>query len=416
MIMAIVAFVVVVVVVGVIGAGTVFDSLTSSPTTTTVPGPLGIYTDQINRAVAAAEHVLGLNLPTREGKAAPTGLPASMAGVPRHEVLGFVPGYELPHMGPVDYADFSELVFSAVGVRGTGTLDTSSLGYEEIGYGAAAHLVSSAHAAGVPVLLSLSQSDQPTIDQLVSEPAIHAARLAAAVEPMLSANGFDGVDFDIEGQNAGESGAFSRFVSAFATDLHAKNSTWSLVVNTYPDSAMSSETFFDVRSLARSAQLFVMAYDMNDFQTPTATAPLTDAYLSDGTVLASYAAEGLASKTILGIPFYGYDFAASKASVPADALGYPFSVTYDAIIAAGHRALWDPVSETPYTPFFRHGHWHQTWFDNPMSVALKTALAAQFHFAGVGAWELGMASGHPAMSAALVDGAPVVKLPLARRS
>lgn len=416
MIVAVVAFLVVVVVVGFIGAGSVFDSLTSSPTTTTVPSPLGIYADQIQRAVKAAEHVLGVKLPTREGTPAPTGLPTGMRGVPQHEVLGFVPGYELPHMGRVDYADFSELVFSAVGVRGSGSLDTSSLGYEEIGYGDAGPLISSAHSAGVPVLLSLAQSDQPAIDQLVSEPAVHAARLAAAVAPLLSSDGFDGVDFDIEGRNAGESGQFSRFVSVFAADLKAKNSTWSLVVNTYPDSAMSSETFFDVRSLARSAQLFVMAYDMNDFQSPTATAPLTNAYLCDGTVLASYAAAGLASRTILGIPFYGYDFAASKATVPADALGYPFSVTYDSIVAAGHKALWDPVSETPYTPFFRKGHWHQTWFDDPLSVALKTALAAEFHVAGVGAWELGMATGHPAMSAALSDGASVMKLPLARHS
>ena len=93
--------------------------------------------------------------------------------------------------------------------------------------------------------------------------------------------------------------------------------------------------------------------------------------------------------------------------------GPPVGVTYASIVAAGRPPKWDPVTETAFTVFRRAGKWHQTWFDDPVSVALKTALAAQFACAGVGVWELGMSGGDPAITAALLGGSPAVKLPLA---
>ena len=63
--------------------------------------------------------------------------------------------------------------------------------------------------------------------------------------------------------------------------------------------------------------------------------------------------------------------------------------------------------------FRRNGKWHQTFFDDPVSIALKSALAAQFGCAGVGVWELGMSGNDASVDAALLGGAVPVKLPLA---
>ncbi|MGH9302926.1 MAG: glycosyl hydrolase family 18 protein, partial [Acidimicrobiales bacterium] len=139
--------------------------------------------------------------------------------------------------------------------------------------------------------------------------------------------------------------------------------------------------------------------------------PLTGADLSDVSVVSSYAAGGFAAKSILGVPFYGYDFPASRGRPPAVTAGTPFAVTYDSIVAAGHAQLWDPVTDTAFSSFRRGRTWHQTWFDDPVSIALKTALASRYGFLGVGAWEIGMATSEPSMTAALAGGAPVVRLP-----
>jgi spore germination protein YaaH len=160
-----------------------------------------------------------------------------------------------------------------------------------------------------------------------------------------------------------------------------------------------------------------MAYDMDSTEIPSADAPLGGADLSDVSALATYVGAGLGPKVILGIPFYGYDFPASGPKNGAAAVGSPYAVTYDQILTSitddGHKPIWDPITETPYTVFKRQGQWHQTWFDDPVSVALKTALAAQFRVAGVGAWELGMVGNAPQMISALDGQSTVVKQALA---
>ena len=45
--------------------------------------------------------------------------------------------------------------------------------------------------------------------------------------------------------------------------------------------------------------------------------------------------------------------------------------------------------------------WHQTFFDNPTSLALKAQLANTYHIAGMGIWAMGMEGSAPAMQAAL---------------
>jgi spore germination protein YaaH len=208
------------------------------------------------------------------------------------------------------------------------------------------------------------------------------------------------------------------FVKAFSARLRILDRSWTIMLNTYPQSVQDTTGFFDVPALAPAVDdLFVMAYDMDNTEIPSADAPLTGASLSDVSALASYSGAGLAAKVILGVPFYGYDFPAAGPKVGSQAAGPPYAVTYDQIVASvttdGHKPLWDPVTGTPYTVFRRSGAWHQTWFDDPTSIALKTALAAQFHVAGVGAWELGMVRDQAGMVNVLTGGAPVVKLALA---
>lgn len=418
-----IAFAVVVTVIGLVGAGSI--NLGGSATTTTAPvpvDPLAKYLATENSALAGALHALDVTVPSRPGSAAPTWPPKAWR-VPTgsHQVVGFVPWYELTaasSAGSAPPTDFTQLVYHSLAVNRDGSLaetaGPNNGGYDEIANGGASSLIARGHEAGARVLLGLSSSTQSTIDALCAKPVSAGHKMASQAGALLARYGFDGVNLDLEGQGAADRAGFVRFVRSFATSLGALDPKWSVMLNTYPNSAVDTTSFFDVKALAPSVtNLFVMAYDMSDLQVPSATAPLWGVDLSDASTLATYAAAGLASKVILGIPFYGYDFTASQSKPGAATIGSPYSVTYAAVVHAGRRAVWDPTTDTPYTPFRRAGQWHQTWFDDPVSVALKTALAAQFHTAGVGAWELGMASGQPDMVQALLGGSPPLKLPLA---
>lgn len=416
---AVVLFVIVATAIGLASAGTGGIGPTATSTTVgSVPDPyLAIET----RSLAAAKEVVHVTLPTAPGAPAPSlGSSAFGGGVGSHQVVGFVPYYELSSIRSESLAAFTDLVYYEVDLRSNGSLveSSSSGGWSGVSNGGAASLVAAGHAAGDRVLLSVFTQSESVLGPLCSHAATTGALLGSELAGLLAKYHFDGVDLDLEGRAETDRAGYVRFVAALSARLAASDRSWVLMVNTYPQSAEDPTGFFDVKALSQYAsQLFVMAYDMDNSEIPSPDAPLAGANLSDASALASYAAAGLAPKVILGVPFYGYDFPASGKGVPANSTGPPYAVTYDAVATSisvdGHLPLWDPQSETPYTVFRRDGKWHQTWFDDPVSVALKMALAAQFKVAGVGAWEIGMVQSAPQMLSALAGGSTVVKLPLA---
>jgi len=396
------------------GSGTAFSS-----TTTTNP-----YAQREAAAVLAAEGAVNLPLSAVSGATAPR-----LARRPyrhplgAHEVVGFVPYYELGSLSGTHLGAFTYLVYYALQVRADASLveSNASGGWSSLQDGQASGLLTTARAAGDRVLLSVFANRQSVLQGLCSQPVTAGRRLADSLAPLLSSYGFAGVDLDLEGTNASDRRGFTAFVTALSARLLAIDPSWNLMLNVFPQSAAYPDGLFDLPALAPSVnELFVMAYDMNSTEVPGPDAPLSGSGLSDVAALATYSAEGLAAKVILGVPFYGYDFPALGPLVGEPANGQPYAVTYDDIVASitdnGHKPRWDPYSDTPFIAFKRAGRWHQTWFDNPASIALKVALAAQFHVAGVGAWEIGMVEGQPQMIAVLAGGSPVVKLPLPPQS
>jgi Glycosyl hydrolases family 18 len=389
---------------------------TAGVTTTTNP-----YAAEEARNLLAAERVVNATLPARTGAPAPTlRRRPYRTMLASHQVVGFVPWYELGNVDSMDLGGFTTLVYSELGVHRNGTLDESmsSQPWSLLSSGAVNGVIATGHSDGDRVLLAVFAEAQSVLGPLCAHGAADGARLARQVARLLPVYDFDGVDLDLEGSSTADRAGFVTFVKAFASTLKARDRTWTVMLNTYAQSVENPTGFFDVQALAPYVnQLFVMAYDMENPEVASADAPLAGAELSDVEALATYTGAGLAGKTILGNPFYGYDFPAQGKIVGSQASGQPYAVTYDqiydSIVENGHKPRWDSQTETPYIVFRRSRQWHQTWFDDPVSIALKVALASKFHVAGVGAWELGMVVDQPRMITLLAGGSPVVKLALA---
>lgn len=367
-----------------------------------------------NAMARGAESLVAASLPTRAGATAPVASAALFRRpLPAHVVVGFAPYWTMASLTPADFADTSVLAYYAVSVRGDGSLLDSGPGWVDLHSASFSAFVADARAAHDRVLLTVQSTDPATLHALLADPGATATRLAAAVEPLLRADGLDGIDVDLEGRDPSERRAFVTFMHTLSGALHAAQPGIQLVLDTYPQSAGETNGFFDVRALAPLvSQLFVMAYDMYDPATASANAPLLSPTLglSDTQAVLEYERIVSPAKVILGVPFYGYDFTTDSAT-PGAAAADPVAVNYSAIAAAAHAAHWDPSSLTPYTDFRYRGHRHQTWYDDPVSIALKTALAAREHVAGVGVWALGAEGGATAMLSALDGARTPVKLP-----
>lgn len=350
------------------------------------------------------------NLPV--ATAAPEPAPPSLVGSPplqSHEVFGYAPYWTLAQSGGFNVHDLTTLAYFSVEANGNGTLDQSGPGWNGYQSQDLANLITRSHAAGDRVVLTVSCFDQATLNQITSDP--HAAsRLSSALIAALWAKNLDGVNFDFEGKGSADRQGLTTLITQVSAALHAANSHWQVTMATYATSASDPSGFYDVAALAPAVDaFFVMAYDMNDPATPGATAPLTGGGFNDADALRAYSAVVPAQKIILGVPYYGYDWPTTNGTLAATATGSESPIGYGTVAASGNPTYWDPATQTAWTSYQVGSQWHETFFDNPTSLALKAQLANSFHIRGMGIWALGMDGNDPAMLLALLGNAPVAK-------
>jgi hypothetical protein len=377
-------------------------------------------------AASTAERLVAAHLPTKTAAPAPLASePIFTAPLPAHHVVGYVPYWELASVQPADVTDASELVYSSVCPAANGSIDPGQPGSDcahglaDLSSAALASLVTAAHAAGDRVLLSVETTNDARIETIDAHAGSVAPVLAANLAALERTYGFDGTNIDFEGTNPADREPYVRFARLLTTALRADVPGGEILIDTYAAAAAGSRSFFDPKRLAPLADaLFVMNYSLQSNDHGSAGSPLATNDLGYSAVqtLIEYTKLVPPAKLILGVPFYGFDFETVSGRPGALATAAaPSSQPYRAIVHAAFPPLWDPTTETPFSRFVRDGQWHQLWFDDPVSIALKVALAADFHTAGVGAWAYGMEDGNALMLSALTGDRAPLRTPLARR-
>jgi len=331
-----------------------------------------------------------------------------------HEVFGFAPYWTLSQSSSYDVADLTTVAYFSIGVNPDGSFAQSGPGWSGFESQDFTNLVNRAHAAGDRVVLTVSDFDQSSLDQLTSSPPA-AARLAAAVLSAVESKNLDGVNLDLEGEGSGDQVGLTSLVQEVSTTLHAANSHYQVTMDTYPSSAGDPGGFYNVSALAPWVDgFFVMEYQYNLQSGVSAQSPITSSEFSNEETLQQYTSAAPASKVILGVPYYGLDWNTTNGTQQATSTGgEPSALTVAYIASQGHSVYWDPVTDTPWTSYQVGDQWHETYFEDPTSVYMETQLAERFGIAGMGIWALGMDNNDPAMMAAILGNAPAKKDTLA---
>jgi hypothetical protein len=362
-----------------------------------------------NRSEAARTHpTTDLPAATSTPAPAPPSL-ADSAPLAPHEVFGYAPYWTLPQSSGFDVQDLTTLAYFSVDANADGTLDESGPGWNGYESQDLVNLVDRSHAAGDRVVLTLTCFDQGSLDAITSDPNA-PTRLAAALIAALSAKNLDGVNFDFEGEGSADQVGLTHLITQVSNALHAANPHWQVTMATYASAAGDSSGFYNIAALAPALDgFFVMAYDMNDQSSPSATAPLIGGGFNDTEALQQFTAVVPPQKVILGVPYYGYDWPTTNGTIGAQAMGPEEPLSDGVIDASGHPTYWDPSTDTAWTSYQVGTQWHETYFDDPTSLAMKAQLANTFHIAGLGIWALGMDGNDPAMLAALLGNSPATK-------
>jgi hypothetical protein len=364
---------------------------------------------QLPRFLGTKHPTKPLSKATAQPEAAPPSV-ANAAPLGSHEVFGFAPYWMLGSSSGFDVNGLTTLAYFSIDVNGAGSFEQTGPGWNGYQSQALSDLVTRAHGAGDRVVLTVTQFDQHTLDQLTSDPTAPAT-LSAALIGAIEAKNLDGVNIDFEGEGNADQAGLTNLITRVSASLHRVDPHWQVTMDTYASSAGDPGGFYNVAALAPAVDgFFVMAYELNLNAAPGGTSPLTSAMFSDLTTAQQYAAAVPAAKVILGVPYYGEDWTTTDGTLTAQATGgEPTTPTYGQVKASGHPLYWDPVTNTGWTSYQVGSQWHETFFENPTSLYMIAQLAQSYGLGGLGIWTLGMDGNDPAMIAALDGNAPPTK-------
>ncbi|HEX3389711.1 MAG TPA: glycosyl hydrolase family 18 protein [Streptosporangiaceae bacterium] len=221
------------------------------------------------------------------------------------------------------------------------------------------------------------------VGRMLHSPQLMAAQVAAIVA-LVQRHHYAGIDLDYEDLQAGDRQVFTTFVTRLAHALHGQGKVLSVAVFAKTTNAGTDprNVAQDYAAIGRAAdQVRLMAYDYHwETSPPGPVAPI-----SWVRAVLRYAKTQIpASKIILGVPLYGYDWVGDHGSGISWLQALRLSRQYH---ASPH---YDRASQTPW---FRYrdpaGHEHTVWFENAASSRAKFDAAQGAQIGGVYLWMYG---------------------------
>jgi Glycosyl hydrolases family 18 len=319
-------------------------------------------------------------------------------------VYGYLPYWNLDSAtaGRLQYDLLSTIAFFGLGIKADGTIDTAWRGYTAYMSDDAIAVTNAAHAAGVRVVPTFQLFDSGSLRKMIAFLGSTAAqdRFIGQALALMTRRSADGANLDFEPVPAAQASGFVAFVARFRTALKVRFPSSTLVVAT--SAGAGAELVTGLVPLVD--QMFVMTYGYNTTTAKVAgaMAPLDSAARTVKIHIARYLTRAPASKIILGIGYYGYDWPVTSsrpnATVQAkpSAYGGARSVTYGAARAwlAAHPSTIRHEDTTQGSAWFTYYDsakktYRQVYFEDEYSIAAKDDYALASGLAGVGIWTLG---------------------------
>jgi len=319
-----------------------------------------------------------------------------------HQVFGYLPYWRLDSTtaGQLRYELLSTIGIFGIGIKNTGDLDTSWIGYKEYVGDDAAAVTNAAHEAGVRVVPTFQLFDSGSLPKLKAFLGSTAAQdlfIAQAIA-LMQRRLADGASLDFEPMPREQTPQYLAFVQRFADAMRAAIPGATLV-----DATSAGAPWELIKGLAKIVDhMFVMTYNYrwSGSKIAGAVAPLDNATRNVRIHIERFLSNAPANKIIMGVPYYGYDWPVTSntpnATVQADTEKYGGvnSISYKGArdFLAEHTHVKRQYDAVEGSAFFTYesasGTWRQAYYDDEQSLAAKYDFALTQGLAGVGMWTL----------------------------
>eukprot|EP01061_Rhynchopus_euleeides_P015004 TRINITY_DN25764_c0_g1_i1.p1 TRINITY_DN25764_c0_g1~~TRINITY_DN25764_c0_g1_i1.p1 ORF type:complete len:377 (+),score=97.08 TRINITY_DN25764_c0_g1_i1:555-1685(+) len=269
-------------------------------------------------------------------------------------------------------------------------------------------LICKAHAANVRVAYSKG------FDKTKLNDSAAIAAFAKEVTATVTELYLDGFNFDQEGNGADADG-LTMLVKAVSESLRAANPLAQISFDSgiYGNPASG----YNLGAIAPHIDFFIpMAYDMC---WGTKTAEPNSPIAGDVMGVEVYKKMGLLDKTVLGLPWYGWNF---PCKTPAPAGGCPvvtpfgggaWQLCFDNALEleknATVKANYTRAADARFFSYESNGVTHQVYYDDASTLTRKYDLVNQFGLRGVAVWYAGCATSNTPEAAAMWKAVATVK-------
>ncbi len=335
----------------------------------------------------------------------------SPLGIKKREIIGFLP-YWLKDRANSDYGKYiTTLSYFSLTIDSDGTVkkltnpQEEDPGWNALNSGAMDKFFRNAKSDGQTLSLTVFSGNESTIDQLLDNPVTNANNLMDAVTPLMKRYGFTDLNVDVESVIPASDSArenFTTFIKTVKSGLDAEN-LGTLTVDVSPI-VLIEKYLINVKEISPFIDnLVLMTYDFH-YPGSSVTGPVGQN--RGGGVEAEYDSETAvkealkiipASKIILGIPLYGYQWE-TLGDTPRSAIipGTGFVASAGRVEellknCASCSASLDSFGEEPYVIYKNQdtGTYTQIFYADKNSVSAKIKLATQYHLGGAALWALG---------------------------
>ena len=326
-------------------------------------------------------------------------------------VTGYYAGWMQDYLpaSEIDYGAVTHIIHFNLLPNTDGTLDSTTDGVTAQN---SADVVSQAHAAGVPVLISVGGENTASGFRGATSSA-NLARFISNIVDFMVSRGYDGVDLDWEVLAASDASQFSALVTGLRSALNARTPRPLLTaaIATQPLLVASLQSQFD--------QINLMTYPLSGpwpgwvtwhnapiydggFRFPSTGAAVPSA---DGMVSSFIAAGVDPQKLAIGIDFYGEVWGAgagtttggvteprqSWTTAPWATGGVAYYTIRSSYFQSPYVYHWDDAAEAAYLSLDAAGSTNDQFvsFDDETTCAHKIAYARNKGIGGVMIWEIG---------------------------
>lgn len=330
------------------------------------------------------DYIQSERMPEFEGQ--PMALSPRMAS-PSREVFGYLPYWTYPSYPTLNYDLLTTIAYFGAEVNEFGNIT-------DLNDWPAAGLINQAHSEGVRVVLTTILFNSSQLAALLNDPGRRTNLINNLLSAVQGAGG-DGVSIDFEGVPSGQRQNLTDFMTELSNTFHT-NLPGSFVTIFTP--AVDWNNVFDYFTLAQVTDgLIMQGYDYHWSTAPTAgpTAPLTSGSVW-GTYNISWTIADYLTKTfnnyqklILSVPFFGFDWPTVNDTLVSPTSGAGNAIFYSEAYpnAQQYGRLWDQNSQTPWYRY-NNGQWHQGWYDDSLSMALKFNEVNALDLKGIAIWAL----------------------------